>query len=133
MDSAVAGSRIGSVGRVAQAVLASQFFLNLVKNLVEFVFAANVERNTAGGFRDSLKRFRAVQAVAVNVRWWSRATAPPSVAAAVVCIGIGEADTIDQRIGELGCFDRAAEADLAADVDAIGEQDERLAADLLSS
>ena len=49
-----------------------------------------------------------------------------------VSIGVGIQNGIHQGVGLLGCLDGAVQADLAADVNAIGQENERLAAVLLA-
>ena len=53
---------VGFVGRVAQAVLAAQFFLDLLVDLFERHFLRDFKEAAAGFFGDALKDFLAVAA-----------------------------------------------------------------------
>src|SRR5579863_1207860 len=51
---------VGFIGRVSQVVLAAQFFLYLLVNLIDRHFLRDLEKRAAGFFRDPLQDFLAV-------------------------------------------------------------------------
>ena len=119
-------------------------------------FFGNLEEASAGFLRKALQDFLAVRVgllriaaaattttgittARITATAHAAAMAAPGSAAAhvraseaiVVGVFVGEEDGVDERVGALRGFDGAIEADLAASIDAVGEDDDGLASLLL--
>ena len=116
VDLAISRLGAGSIGCVTDAVLVAQLFFEL---------------RVDGRDRTCSETSKKLPPVSRDMR--SRAFLPAALAKdAIVGSAIGKQDGIDQRVGALGGFDGARQADFAAVVHAIRQQDERLSAGLFS-
>src|SRR5580700_2182026 len=137
------------VGRIAQAVLAAQFFFDLAVDIVHRLVPGDLEHAPAGFGGDLREDLLAVHALlreslritpapsirssASTARIASAARIPASVAAArpsesAVLFLIGKVDRVDNRIGALRRLDGVLEGFLASVIHPVREDDQRLAA-----
>src|SRR5450759_471487 len=121
----VGAGGIAAIRRVSQTVLVPQILIDLVVHLGQGLLLRNLEETAAGLARDLLQHFLAVGHIhrEVDSAWAASAAIRPRVF---------EEDGIDQRVRPLRGFDGGGERDLAAGVDPVGEQDQRLAAALFA-
>src|SRR5438552_3797191 len=135
MDLPITGARFECIGRVADVVLIAEFFLDIAVDLFDRLFLGHFKKAAAGLFGKAFENLLAIRALDVAAAWIAAAAtthaAYSGAAEAAQRFVIREQNGIHQRVGALSRFNRAGQADLAAIVYAVGEQDERLPATLL--
>ena len=146
MELVVADGGVGLVGGVAEDVLIAEFFVEVSVDFVESLFLGDFKETAAGSFGDLFENCFAVGARFFRAAGMAAASAAHSAAAhstttharsaeaaaaAVAFFLVGEENAINQGIGALRGFDGFGERFLAATVDAVGKDDESLAALLL--
>src|SRR5215469_5527772 len=131
MEMVIAGSGVGLVGGVAEDVLVAEFGVDFRVDFIERFFFGDFEEAGAGGLGHFLEDFFAVRVGFFGAAWIAAAShtdARAAKTAATVGSLIGKENAVEESVGALSGFDGFGEGFLAAVIDAVSEDDERLAA-----
>ena len=129
----IAGGGVGFVGRVAEDILAAEFFVEVGVDFVDGFFFGDFEETAPGGLGELFENFLAVGAWFLGAARIAPASAAShstaahvraaEAAAIVAFFLVREKNAVNQGVGALGSFKSFGEGFFAAAVDTVGEDD----------